>query len=75
MSCDHHDNASYRHGNASAALTCSNRRLARGVMCKPHGVNLIGATEFRHSKSARPKKSSMCTRPFPPFGGGVWGRD
>ena len=23
----------------------------------------------------RPKKRSMCTRPFPPFGGGVWGQD
>ena len=45
------------------------------ITCKPHGVNLIGATEFRHAKSARPKKHSMCTRPFPPFGGGVWARD
>ena len=31
MSCDRHDNASYRHGNASSALTCSNRRQACGV--------------------------------------------
>ena len=22
-----------------------------------------------------PRKLSMCTRHFPPFGGGVWGRD
>ena len=34
MSCDRHDNALYKHGNASAALTCSNRRLAR-VGAKP----------------------------------------
>ena len=45
------------------------------IMCKPHGVNLIGVTEFRNAMSASPRKRSMCTRPFPPFGGGVWGRD
>ena len=45
------------------------------IACKPHGATLIGTTEFRNATSANPRNCSMCTRPFPPSGGGVWGRD
>ena len=31
-------------------------------VAKPHGVNLIGATEIRYAMSASPRYSSMYTR-------------
>ena len=35
------------------------------ITCKPHGMNLIGAREFRNSTSSSPRNCSMYTRPFP----------
>ena len=69
MSCDWHDNASFWHGNASTTLTRV-LRTARGrchmiITYKPHGMNLIGATEFRNATSSSPGNHSMYTRPFP----------
>ena len=78
MSCDRHDYALFRHGNESAALTCSNRWLARChtiTTYKPHGMNLIGATEFTHAKSARTKKALDVYQTHFSFWGGVWARD
>ena len=64
MSCDRHDNALFRHGNASATLTCSCRWLAWLARChmisKPHGVNLIGAIEFRYMPNQQDPKSVQC---------------
>ena len=67
MSCDWQDYALFWHGNASTPLTHSSRCYGYMIItCKPHGVNLIGATEFRNKpQKAEPKKRLMYTRPFP----------
>jgi hypothetical protein len=69
-SYDCHDNALFWHGNASTALMRCNSWYHTIITCKPHGT-----TEFRNATSASPKYNSMCTRPFPPVRGGVWGQD
>ena len=54
------------HGNTVAIARCHVI-----ITCKLHAANLIGAIEFRNATSVSPRKRSMCTRPFPPFGPGV----
>ena len=57
-------------------------------VCSHHGMLFIHYCQLRSEDElakegcgsdmlhpVRPKKRSMCARPFPPFGGGVWGRD
>ena len=69
MSCDWHDNPSLRHGNTSTALT--HMQYTAIAQChtiityKPHGVNLIGATEFRNATSSSPRNRSRYTTSFP----------
>ena len=59
MCSDYHDNALFWYGNASTALTRSNRWLYSMVShCMPHGINLIGKSLFRN----KPQKALMCTR-------------
>ena len=33
-------------------------------MCKPHSMNLIGATEFKNAMSASPRKAQCVPDPF-----------
>ena len=80
MSCDWHDNAPFWYGNVSTAPTrvqlTAIVRCHMIITCKPHGMNLIGAQEFRNATSSSPRNHSMYTRPFPSLlEGGVWERD
>ena len=67
--CDWHDNTSFWRGNTSTALTrmqySATARCHMIITYKPHGVNLIDATEFRNATSSSPRNRSMYTRPFP----------
>ena len=41
------------------------------ITCKPHGMNLIGATEFRN----KPQKALDVYQTLSLLEGGVWGQD
>ena len=80
ISCDWHDNASFWHGNASTTLTCVQYtaigRCHMIVTCKPHGVNLIGATEFNQNWNViKPQKVLDAYQTLSLLEGRVWERD
>ena len=63
------------HQPLSQAAIAGYSAVSHDITCKPYGATPISATEFRNATPASPRNRLMYTRPFPPFGDGVLGRD